>query len=126
MADPRSFLPPYTPIYAEPVTTVGIIQEEEKGSDVNLASHLLVDGFNDEYDVAIVVSNDSDLAEPIRLVKSRLGLQVVLLNPRRVTATDLLGIADSYRTVRLGPIGDSQFPPQMTDAHGTISKPESW
>jgi hypothetical protein len=52
---------------------VSIIEEEEKGSDVNLASYLLVDGFAGEYDIAIVVSNDSDLAEPIRLVRSILG-----------------------------------------------------
>lgn len=126
MADPKSFLPPYTPVYADPLEIVGVIQEEEKGSDVNLASYLLVDGFARKYDVAIIVSNDSDLAEPIRLVKSRLGLQVALLNPRRVTATDLLGIADIYRTVRLGPIKDSQFPAVLTDANGTITKPPEW
>lgn len=126
MADPRSFDPPYMPVYVDPVTTVGVIQEEEKGSDVNLASYLLVDGFNDEYDVAIVVSNDSDLAEPIRLTREQLGRQVILLNPRRNTATDLQGIADYHRVVRLGPVKSSQFPDIMEDANGTFTKPESW
>jgi len=126
LADPRSFDPPYTPIYTDPIKTVGVIQEEEKGSDVNLASYLLIDGFNDEYDVAIVVSNDSDLAEPIRLTREKLGRQVILLNPRRNTAIDLQGVADYQRVVRLGPIKSSQFLDRLEDANGTFSKPGTW
>ena len=49
---------------------------EEKGSDVNLAAHLLVDGFTGKYEVAVVVSNDADLLEPVRLVRAVLGLPV--------------------------------------------------
>jgi hypothetical protein len=37
---------------------------EEKGSDVNLASHLLLDAFQNSFDVGAVLSNDSDLVEP--------------------------------------------------------------
>lgn len=99
---------------------------EGKGSDVNLASYLLVDAFENEYDVAIVVSNDSDLAEPIRLVKSRLSKRVVLLNPRKQTAMDLRGIADDYRQVRFGPLQASQFPDVLSDANGMIQVPDSW
>lgn len=50
---------------------VNIIKTEEKGSDVNLAVHPLNDGWLDAYDCAVVVSNDSDLAEAMRLVKAR-------------------------------------------------------
>ena len=64
VADPRSNKP--TPRL--PLQTVDVIEQEEKGSDVNLASYLLVDAFAQEYDVAIVVSNDSDLVTPITLV----------------------------------------------------------
>ncbi len=54
---------------------------EEKGSDVNLASYLLLDGFNKEYEAAVVITNDSDLAEPMRLVRKELQLKVVVLHP---------------------------------------------
>ena len=54
---------------------------EEKGSDVNLASHLLVDGFRDRYDLAVVISNDSDLTEPVRFVREDLNKPVGVLNP---------------------------------------------
>ena len=40
---------------------VQVHKSEEKGSDVNLATNLLVDAFDCDYEVAIVISNDSDL-----------------------------------------------------------------
>ena len=105
---------------------VEVLHPEEKGSDVNLASHLLVDGFEGDYEVAIVVSNDSDLLEPIRLVRARLGLTVGLLNPYKKAALDLRGQADFYQAVRRGPLSACQFPPTLTDATGVIVKPASW
>ena len=54
--------------------TIEVIRTDEKGSDVNLASYLLVDGFERDYDIAVVVSNDSDLATPIQLVRGKLGV----------------------------------------------------
>lgn len=103
-----------------------MIEQEEKGSDVNLASYLLVDAFAQEYDIAVVVSNDSDLLTPISLVRSVLGRKVALLNPRPRTAKDLQGVADIYRDVRLGPLQACQFPPTLRDANGTITKPATW
>ncbi len=58
---------------ADPSVTkkyVKVYKTEEKGSDVNLAVHLLNDGWLNSYDCAIVVSNDSDLSEAMRLVKN--------------------------------------------------------
>lgn len=54
---------------------------EEKGSDVNLATELLIDGFRNDYEAAIVVSDDSDLLAPIRAVRQILRLPVGILNP---------------------------------------------
>lgn len=54
---------------------------EEKGSDVNLASHLIRDGFKDLYDLAIVITNDTDLVEPMRIVRWELEKNVLLLTP---------------------------------------------
>ena len=38
-----------------------VMKTEEKGSDVNLATHLLVDAFDDAFNIAVIISNDSDL-----------------------------------------------------------------
>ena len=44
--------------------TVEIWDSEEKGSDVNLASYLLIDGVDGDYEQAVVISNDADLPFP--------------------------------------------------------------
>lgn len=46
-----------------PPRSIQVWKNEEKGSDVNLAVHLLNDSWTDSYECAIIVSNDSDLAE---------------------------------------------------------------
>lgn len=69
---------------------VQYLHMEEKGSDVNLASHLLLDVLSGAADAAVVVSNDSDLAFPVKAAKTR--VPVGLVNPRgRYTAGILQG-----------------------------------
>jgi len=48
------------------VKTALVWKTEEKGSDVNIATYLLLDGHDGLYDEAIVISGDSDLVEPVR------------------------------------------------------------
>lgn len=106
---------------------VNIIKTEEKGSDVNLATHLLHDAHKNRYDVAIVISNDSDLLEPIKLVRSDLGKQVGILNPQKNPSRAILPHIDFIKQIRPGPLSASQFPNQITDKNGhIISKPNSW
>jgi uncharacterized LabA/DUF88 family protein len=115
-----------TPTALQPIQKVYVIEAEEKGSDVNLASYLLLDASRDEFDTAVVVSNDSDLAEPIRMVSREFGKNVVLVNPRKAVAADLQGIADKYKHIRIWVLRDSQFPDTFSDENGVITKPASW
>jgi len=66
-------------------THVRILQQEEKGTDVNLASYLLHDAWQDKYDAALIYSQDTDLLEPLRLVRRDLGksIGVVVLDGKR-------------------------------------------
>lgn len=106
---------------------VKVIYTEEKGSDVNLATHLLIDGFGKKYDVAVVVSNDSDLEAPIKYVRDILKLQVILLNPDEKTTSKILArAASSVRQLRKGVLAISQFPEIMIDRSGTFYKPKVW
>lgn len=122
LVNPPQGGPNYTDVY----------YTEEKGSDVNLASYLLFDGFKNDYEVAIVVSNDSDLCEPIRLARVELGLQVGVLVPtvarERYPSHDLKQVSDPrfYRKIREKGLKACQFPPSLTDAKGKFSKPPSW
>jgi hypothetical protein len=98
----------------------------EKGSDLNLACMLLMDGFRGDYEVAVVVSTDSDLALPMRLARTRLQLSVGLLKPGKRYANELVGAATFWKPIREGVLAASQLPPQLTDEHGTITKPSAW
>jgi uncharacterized LabA/DUF88 family protein len=49
-------------------SSVKILKYEEKGSDVNLGCHLVKDAFTDKFDLAIVITADTDLLEPIKMV----------------------------------------------------------
>lgn len=110
----------------KPVRYHHVWKAEEKGSDVNLASHLLVDAFDGLFDVAAVVSDDSDLALPIEFVCRRFGKKVGMISPRRKTPVVLQRCATFMRPIRSGVLSISQFPPQMADATGAFQKPAAW
>jgi uncharacterized LabA/DUF88 family protein len=108
---------------------VEIIHHEEKGSDVNLATHLVLDACRDAFDVAVIISNDSDLQEPLRVVKMEMGKSVGLISPVRGNQSmnpQLTQHADFLKRIRDGVLRDSQFPETMTDSGGTFQVPEKW
>ena len=93
---------------------------EEKGSDVNLASHLLLDAFQNNFDVAAVLSNDSDLVEPIRIVTQVLGKPVGLLSPVSNPTPQLRSVASFLRHISVSDLGSSQFPVPLIRADGWL------
>ena len=107
-------------------TYVQVHEIEEKGSDVNLATRLLVDGFRGNYETAVVVSNDSDLAEPIRVVVQELQLPVLIANPHPHPAWTLKKLGLPIKAIRQGPLSACQFPAVMMDANGPFTKPPTW
>ncbi|MCO6441738.1 MAG: NYN domain-containing protein [Nitrococcus mobilis] len=112
----------------DPPRTVEVIKTEEKGSDVNLAVHLVNDAWADRYDCAVVVSNDSDLAEAIRIVRGERGKLVGLIPPggergRRVSG-ELGGCCDFIRTLRRNTLRCSLLPSPIPGTE--LCKPPNW
>lgn len=103
-----------------------VIKTEEKGSDVNIATHLLVDGFRNKYELAVLVTNDSDLLEPMKFVTQELGKPVGLLNPHKYPSMALFPNAMFLKQIRKGVLAKSQFPDVLTDAKGSFTKPANW
>jgi uncharacterized LabA/DUF88 family protein len=106
--------------------TVAVLRAEEKGSDINLATQLLLDAFDHRFDCAAVLSNDSDLLAPIRAVRLRFGRRIGLLagpsHPSRVLTAEV----NFVKHIREGVMALSQFPPSLTDERGTFHKPAAW
>jgi len=107
--------------------TVEVIKSEEKGSDVNLAVHLVNDAWSDLFDVALVVSNDSDLAEAIRLARQR-GKPVGVVNPSATNKMcfELYNCASFRRRVEPKHLRASQLPPSLAHQGIQLVKPATW
>jgi uncharacterized LabA/DUF88 family protein len=114
---------------AEPIPgkkTVKIFKTEEKGSDVNLAVHLLNDAWLDQYECAVVVSNDSDLAEALCLVKQHHQKTIGLIFPRDKghPSRELALHADFIKRTGRKVLAASQLPDPVPGT--TLRKPASW
>jgi len=106
---------------------IKVIKTEEKGSDVNIAAHLIHDGHQGSFEVAVVLSNDSDLVEPIKIVRQELKLPVIVLNPIPAHPShELQKNATFMKPIRKKVISVSQFPEQMRDGIGKFRKPPTW
>jgi hypothetical protein len=104
-----------------------IWKTEEKGSDVNIATYLLLDGFQEKYKVAAVLSNDSDLIEPIRVTRQVLGYPVGLLSPVVNPHVHLVQASSFLRHVTPADVAASQFPNPVVLLDGTeVHKDASW
>lgn len=103
--------------------TVSVLKTEEKGSDVNLASYLLLDAFRKDCDVAVVISNDADLKEPISLAQRELGVKVGVVNPHPPNRRSRDLQPTFFKQLRESALRSSQFPAVLRDAKGEIRKP---
>jgi uncharacterized LabA/DUF88 family protein len=108
------------------VRTVEVVKTEEKGSDVNLATYLLLDAFQRDCDVAVVISKDSDLMLPIELAQSVLGIRVGVVNPHPPARRSRALQPTFFKQLRTSALRASQFPAVLRDARGEIRKPERW
>lgn len=112
---------------SSPMVMATIRKREEKGSDVNVASHLLFDVLTGAVDGAIVVSNDSDLELPLRMARERVPVGTV--NPStNPTAGALKGRPSDgvgghwWRRLTAESFRASQLPPEV----GRLRRPTDW
>lgn len=105
-----------------------VIRTSEKGSDVNLAVHLLNDAWMEQYDCAVVVSRDSDLAEAIKLVKEHHPQKVVGVMAARGNGKgipkELAQHANFVKPISEWALKQSLFPDVIPGT--SIKKPRDW
>lgn len=107
--------------------TVRVRKMKEKGSDVKLASNFLFDAFRHKADAFILLSNDSDYAEPLRIVSEQLGKIIGVIFPTETPSKELLKInLKIVRQIREGVLVSAQLPTELSDAVGVIRKPSTW
>jgi hypothetical protein len=115
------------PVASPPPNTIEVIKTEEKGSDVNLASYLLLDAFENRCDCQLVITNDSDLSEPVRIVRQQLGRRIGIANPHRAFKRSLMLQGDIFKQIRPGGLKRSQLPEKIVGQNGAVwRRPAEW
>lgn len=101
---------------------------EEKRTDVNMAVRLLEDAYEDRFDLAIVVSADSDLVAPIEAVRRRFGdKRVVVAFPPHRRSAQLRRVADAAYHLSGPVIRSSRLPDPVTAPSGVVLRaPRGW
>lgn len=103
-----------------------VTKTEEKGSDVNIATHMMLDAFDNVYECAVLISGDSDLALPVQMVRERSHKIVGVLNPQKIPCKSLQDKASFYKHIRKSALIRSQFADELHDAQGIFYKPTEW
>jgi len=104
------------------------ITHHEKMTDVNIAVEMMTDAFQDQMDLALLVSGDSDLIGPIRSVKRLFtGKRVIVAFPPSRISEALKRPSDGYTYIGRNILIDSLFPERVIKSNGVIlQRPLQW
>lgn len=100
----------------------------EKMTDVNIATQMLVDAYQDNYDMAMLISGDSDLVPPIKAIHDLFKQKRVFVAfpPKRYNNSVAL-VAKGSMTIGRKKLMDHQFPPEVIKPDGfVLVKPVDW
>lgn len=101
---------------------------KEKMTDVNIATAIIVDAYKDEYDMAMLISGDSDLTPPIKAVHSLFNSKRVFIAfpPKRHNSSMAL-VAKGSLIIGRKKLVDAQFDEEIISKTGYKLKiPKEW
>ena len=101
---------------------------EEKMTDVNIATQLLADVYEDRFDTAIIVSADSDLTAPVKLVREQFpNKQVRIAFPPARQSAHLKKVANAAFVISQDKLCKSLMPDVITTSSGyVLHRPNEW
>ena len=103
---------------------------EEKMTDVNIASRLIVDAYENKYDSALIVSADSDLATPIRLIQEKFPeKKLIVAFPPKRRSDELAKRTNGYLRIGADKLKNNLLPNEVAEAatqKGIVKRPGSW
>lgn len=101
---------------------------KEKMTDVNIATAIIVDAYKDVYDMAMLISGDSDLTPPIKAVHSLFNNKRVFIAfpPKRHNSSMAL-VAKGSMIIGRKKLADAQFDEEVISKTGYKLKiPTEW
>lgn len=103
-------------------------KHEEKMTDVNIAVELLTDAYSDRFDVALLVSGDSDLWGPVERIKTLFpAKRIISVFPPERTSERLRSTVHAAFNLGRGVLSQSLLPDPVVKPDGfAIAKPTHW
>ena len=100
----------------------------EKQTDVNIATAILIDAQEDNFDDALLITADSDLVGPVRYITNCLSKRVIVgFPPGRHTSELEPPVASKTVHLQKKEFENSQFPEQVRSKSGfMLERPKSW
>jgi uncharacterized LabA/DUF88 family protein len=100
----------------------------EKMTDVNISVELMTDAFQDQFDVALLVSADSDLIGPVQAVKRLFSQKrVVAVSPPARHSSALQQVVHGHLYVGRDVLAKSLFPAEVVKPDGyVLRRPDEW
>ena len=97
-------------------------------TDVNIAVEILKDAYQDKFDVALLISADSDLIPPVKTVKELFpNKRVVVASPPGRYSIGLANSASKSFVISRRSIAKSLLPDEIEKADGYVLRcPRSW
>ena len=101
--------------------------KQEKGSDVNLAAHLIADAAEGEIDAAMIITDDFDQEGALKMAKELYGIALIVVSPRNQRKLSRAVGADFYKQIHESLLLECQLPEMSLDHEGReIHRPGSW
>lgn len=96
-------------------------------TDVNIAVEMLTDALQDCFDIALLVSADSDLVGVVKNVRSLFKKKaVVAFSPKR-SSNDLKQVCNGFTYIGRNVLHQSLFPDELTKPDGfVLRRPTEW
>ncbi|WP_368496901.1 NYN domain-containing protein [Herbiconiux sp. A18JL235] len=102
---------------------------EEKGSDVNPGTRMTADAVTGSADMVVMLSNDSDLAGTMRMLKHEYGFRtgIIFPTPSSRSSKELIKTQpDFVAHVTEEALAASQFAEVLRDSNGSFHRPPKW
>ena len=105
-----------------------LVTYHEKMTDVNISVELMTDAFQDRFDVALLLSADSDLVGPIDTVRRLYSAkQVIVAFPPKRSSFALQKIATATLHIGHNELSKGQFPDTVVKSSSvSLRRPTEW
>ncbi|CAC9561593.1 hypothetical protein [uncultured Gammaproteobacteria bacterium] len=98
---------------------------EEKQTDVNIACEMMQDLYENNFDIAYLVSGDSDLVAPVRKISDMKKIVIIAFPPNR-KSKELIAVAHNYFDIKESRLKRCQLPDEIATKRNPLRRPKQW